>query len=82
MKKAITKYYPLLPVFAAYFLLFLVGRSVSGMWQLVAMLLFYCALGQAFNIVLGMDALFVFMLRFFIQPGIFDGNGDMPGQGF
>lgn len=54
MKNKITKYYPLLPVFAAYLLLLLIGRNVSGMWQLVAMLLFYCALGQAFNIFLGM----------------------------
>ncbi len=52
--KTISKYYPLLPVLAAYFIMFLVGKNVSGMWQLVAMLLFYCALGQAFNIFLGM----------------------------
>ncbi len=54
MKKESTKYYPLIPVFAAYLVLFLIGRNVPGMWQLVAMLLFYCALGQAFNIFLGM----------------------------
>jgi branched-chain amino acid transport system permease protein len=54
MKKQIPKYYPLIPVFALYLILFLIGRNVSGMWQLVAMLLFYCALGQAFNIFLGM----------------------------
>ncbi|MBW2590714.1 MAG: branched-chain amino acid ABC transporter permease [Deltaproteobacteria bacterium] len=54
MKKESAKYYPLIPVFAAYLVLFLIGRNVSGMWQLVAMLLFYCALGQAFNIFLGM----------------------------
>ena len=54
MKKEIPKYYPLIPVFAAYLVLFLIGRNVPGMWQLVAMLLFYCALGQAFNIFLGM----------------------------
>ncbi len=54
MKKDISKYYPLIPVFAAYLVLFLVGRNISGMWQLVAMLLFYSALGQAFNIFLGM----------------------------
>ncbi len=52
--KTISKYYPLLPVLAVYFIMFLVGKNVSGMWQLVAMLLFYCALGQAFNIFLGM----------------------------
>ncbi|MBC8433739.1 MAG: branched-chain amino acid ABC transporter permease [Desulfobacterales bacterium] len=54
MKKESAKYYPLIPVFATYLVLFLIGRNVSGMWQLVAMLLFYCALGQAFNIFLGM----------------------------
>jgi len=54
MKNEMKKYYPLLPVFIAYILMFLIGNNVSGMWQLVAMLLFYCALGQAFNIFLGM----------------------------
>ena len=54
MKKGPFKYYPLIPVFGAYLILFLVGKNVTGMWQLVAMLLFYCALGQAFNIFLGM----------------------------
>ena len=54
MKKQLTKYYPLIPVFAAYFALFLIGKNMTGMWQLVGMLAFYCALGQAFNIFLGM----------------------------
>ena len=54
MTTRIEKYYPLVPVCAAYLLLFVLGRSVPGIWQLVAMLLFYCALGQAFNIFLGM----------------------------
>jgi branched-chain amino acid transport system permease protein len=54
MKTKLIKYYPMLPVLVLYAALFLVGRNVSGMWQLVAMLLFYCALGQAFNIFLGM----------------------------
>ena len=53
MKKESAKYYPLIPVFAAYLVLFLIGRNLPGMWQLVAMLLFYCALGQAFNQALG-----------------------------
>jgi len=48
------KYLPLIPVYAVYALLFLIGRNVEGMWQLAAMLAFYCALGQAFNIFLGM----------------------------
>jgi branched-chain amino acid transport system permease protein len=54
MKSQIKKYYPLIPVFAAYLILFIIGKNVAGMWQLVAMLLFYCAMGQAFNIFLGM----------------------------
>jgi branched-chain amino acid transport system permease protein len=54
MRSKIAKYYPLIPVSAAYLILFLVGRNVPGMWQLVAMLAFYCAIGQAFNIFLGM----------------------------
>lgn len=54
MKNQIEKYYPLVPVFAAYLILFIIAKNVAGMWQLVAMLLFYCALGQAFNIFLGM----------------------------
>lgn len=54
MKKNIDKYYALIPVFATYLAMFLIGKNMSGMWQLVAMLAFYCALGQAFNIFLGM----------------------------
>ena len=54
MTTQIKKYYPLLPVIAAYFILFIIGKNITGMWQLVAMLLFYCALGQSFNIFLGM----------------------------
>jgi branched-chain amino acid transport system permease protein len=48
------KYLPIIPVIIAYLVLFLVGKNVSGTWQLVATLLFYCALGQAFNIFMGM----------------------------
>ena len=54
MKKDTGKYLPLIPVFVVYAVLFLMGKNISGMWQLMAMLLFYCALGQAFNIFLGM----------------------------
>jgi len=53
-ERKIVRYYPLIPVFAAYLILFLIGHGVPGMWQLVAMLAFYCAIGQAFNIFLGM----------------------------
>ncbi len=54
MRGKIVKYYPLIPVYAAYLILFLIGKNVSGMWQLMAMLAFYCTIGQAFNIFLGM----------------------------
>lgn len=54
MRGKVIKYYPLIPVLAAYLILFLIGRNVEGIWQLVAMLGFYCAIGQAFNIFLGM----------------------------
>ncbi|MEW6408568.1 MAG: branched-chain amino acid ABC transporter permease [Nitrospirota bacterium] len=54
MRAKIVKYYPLIPVCMAYLILFLIGKNVPGMWQLVAMLAFYCAIGQAFNIFLGM----------------------------
>jgi branched-chain amino acid transport system permease protein len=54
MNTAKTRYYPILPVLVLYAALFLAGRNMEGMWQLVATLLFYCALGQAFNIFLGM----------------------------
>jgi branched-chain amino acid transport system permease protein len=54
MRGKIVKYYPLIPVYAAYLILFLIGKNIPGMWQLMAMLAFYCAIGQAFNIFLGM----------------------------
>jgi branched-chain amino acid transport system permease protein len=54
MTRKVVKYYPLIPVYAVYLILLIIGISVPGMWQLVAMLAFYCAIGQAFNIFLGM----------------------------
>lgn len=54
MNRMAEKYAPIVPVLAAYALLFLAGRNLEGIWQLVATLLFYCALGQAFNIFMGM----------------------------
>lgn len=54
MIKKHTKYSPLIPVCCAYLLLPVVGHNVAGMWQLAAVLAFYCALGQAFNIFIGM----------------------------
>jgi branched-chain amino acid transport system permease protein len=54
MRAQTGKYYPLIPVFTAYVILFLIGNNVVGMWQLMAMIAFYCALGQVFNIFMGM----------------------------
>jgi branched-chain amino acid transport system permease protein len=71
MKRQITKYLPLLPVFAAYLIMFLIGKNVTGMWQLVAMLLFYCALGQAFNIFLGMTGYVDFGYVAFLGVGTY-----------
>jgi len=50
----IEKYYPLIPVYVAYLVMFLIGRTMPWMWQMVALLAFYCAIGQAFNIFLGL----------------------------
>lgn len=48
------KYLALIPVLLAYTALFAAGERLTGMWQLIGMLAFYCALGQAFNLFLGM----------------------------
>lgn len=48
------KYYPLIPVLSAYLFLFVFGLIQPDKWQLVAQIAFYCALGQAFNLFLGM----------------------------
>jgi branched-chain amino acid transport system permease protein len=71
MKKNIDKYYPLMPVFVAYLAMFLIGKNMSGMWQLVAMLAFYCALGQAFNIFLGMTGYVDFGYVAFLGVGTY-----------
>ncbi len=49
-----TKYLPIIPVIACYALLFAAGIMFPGKWQLVSQLAFYCALGQAFNMFMGM----------------------------
>jgi branched-chain amino acid transport system permease protein len=65
------KYLPLIPVFVVYLIMFLIGNSVSGMWQLMAMLAFYCALGQAFNIFLGMTGYVDFGYVAFLGVGTY-----------
>lgn len=53
MKSTRGAYRPVLVIMAVYGLLFGVGCGVDGTWQMVAMLAFYCALGQALNIFMG-----------------------------
>ncbi len=71
MNSKLSKYYPLIPVFLAYLILFLVGRNMTGTWQLVSTLLFYCALGQAFNIFLGMTGYVDFGYVAFLGVGTY-----------
>ena len=52
--KGLERFYPLVPVYVLYVLLFLFGHYTAGMWQPVALAAFYAALGQAFNVFLGM----------------------------
>lgn len=66
-----SKYLPLVPVFVIYLIMFLIGNSMSGMWQLMAMLAFYCALGQAFNIFLGMTGYVDFGYVAFLGVGTY-----------
>ena len=66
-----TKYCPLFPVCGAYLILFLIGTNVAGMWQLMAMLAFYCALGQAFNIFIGMTGYVDFGYVAFLGVGTY-----------
>lgn len=87
MNVKISKYYPLIPVFIAYIVLFLLGRNVAGIWQLVSTLLFYCALGQAFNIFLGMTGYVDFGYVAFLGVGTYGmasaitGLAEYPGLG-
>ena len=88
MKKDTTSFSALIPVLLAYLIMFLVGRNVPGMWQLVAMLLFYCALGQAFNIFLGMTGYVDFGYVAFMGVGtygmavVITGLADVQGLGW
>jgi len=71
VKNTISKYYPLIPVFIAYLIMFLIGFSVPGMWQMVALLAFYCALGQSWNIFMGMTGYVDFGYVTFIALGTY-----------
>jgi branched-chain amino acid transport system permease protein len=65
------KYLALIPVLAAYLLLFLFGKAQPDMWQLVGTLAFYCALGQAFNLFLGMTGYVDFGYVAFVGVGTY-----------
>ncbi len=71
MKKNIVKYYPLIPVLAVYLIMFLIGFFMPGMWQMVALLAFYCALGQSWNIFMGMTGYVDFGYVTFIALGTY-----------
>jgi branched-chain amino acid transport system permease protein len=71
MNKTATKYLPLAPVLAGYLFLFLVGENMEGKWQLIAMLAFYCALGQAFNLFMGMTGYVDFGYVAFLGVGTY-----------
>ena len=71
MKKTLPKYYPLIPVFGAYLAMFLIGLIMPGMWQMVALLAFYCALGQSWNIFMGMTGYVDFGYVTFIALGTY-----------
>lgn len=47
------KYYPLIFIFVIFCILFAIGQLARGMWQPVALIMFYVAIGEAFNIFLG-----------------------------
>lgn len=71
MKSKIEKYYPLIPVLVAYLVIFLIGLSIPGMWQMAAMLAFYCAIGQSWNIFMGMTGYVDFGYVTFIALGAY-----------
>lgn len=71
MKNTIVKYYPLIPVLAVYLAMFLIGFYIPGMWQMVALLAFYCALGQSWNIFMGMTGYVDFGYVTFIALGTY-----------
>jgi branched-chain amino acid transport system permease protein len=52
--KRFEKFFPLIPVYLIYGSLFIFGNYTKGMWQAVALCAFYAALGQAFNVFMGM----------------------------
>jgi len=58
-------------VLAVYLIMFLFGFYKEGMWQMVALLFFYCALGQSWNIFMGMTCYVDFGYVTFIALGTY-----------
>ena len=67
----VARYRPLYPVLGAYLTLLLIGMLVPGMWQMVSLLAFYCALGQSWNIFMGMTGYVDFGYVTFIALGAY-----------
>lgn len=63
------RYYPLIPIYLLYLVMFLLGFYGRGLWQPMALLAFYAALGQAFNIFLGMTGYVDFGYVAFLATG-------------
>ena len=67
----VTRYLPAVPVLLAYLLLFAFGLLVPGKWQLVSQIAFFCALGQAFNLFMGMTGYVDFGYVAFLGVGTY-----------
>jgi branched-chain amino acid transport system permease protein len=69
--KKLEKYYPIIPVLVAYGALLGYGLFFPGKWQLVSQLAFYCTLGQAFNLFMGMTGYVDFGYVAFVGMGTY-----------
>jgi ABC-type multidrug transport system fused ATPase/permease subunit len=65
------KYYEFLFLLAFYAVLFILGLTIPGMWQPVALIMFYVALGQCFNIFLGLTGYVDFGYVAFLAMGAY-----------
>ncbi|UCF32161.1 MAG: branched-chain amino acid ABC transporter permease [bacterium] len=69
--RPVRAYYPILPVLIGYGILFGIGQMVPGKWQLISQLAFFCALGQAFNLFMGMTGYVDFGYVAFLGVGTY-----------
>lgn len=65
------KYYEFLFLLVFYAALFILGLTIPGMWQPVALIMFYVALGQCFNIFLGLTGYVDFGYVAFLAMGAY-----------